>query len=71
MTNDTRFEKMLRRVGKDFYRTYISEVRIATTDGNINSLIQKVKRERADIVTADFRINAMASAVRQRYDYDI
>lgn len=66
---DARYSSMIRRVGKGFYRRYIYAVREAVGDDLIGSLIHRVTAERKDIVTVEFRIRAMASAVRQGYDY--
>lgn len=65
---DERYKKMVRRVGKDFYRKYIQEVRQAVADDLVASLIKRVSGERTDIDTVEFRIRAMASAVRKEYD---
>lgn len=67
-TKDERYEKMVRRVGKGFYRRYIQEVRQAVADDLVSALIKRVSSERTDIDTVEFRIRAMASAVRQGYD---
>lgn len=66
---DNRFSLMVKRVGMGFYRRYITAVREAVTEDLIGSLIRRVTAERRDIVTVEFRIRAMASAVRQGYDY--
>jgi hypothetical protein len=61
---------MVRSVGLDFYRTYIVDVRDAVKTNNIPVLIQRVRKERPDLDTVDYRINRMASAVRQGYDHN-
>lgn len=66
---DARYSAMIKRVGKGFYRRYIPAVREAVCDDLTGSLIRRVTSERKDIVTVEFRIRAMASAVRQGYDY--
>jgi len=66
---DKRYASMVRRVGKGFYSHYIRAVRQAVTDDLLGSLIRRVTDERKDIVTVEFRIRAMSSAVRQGYDY--
>ncbi len=66
---DRRYSPMVRRVGMGFYRQYIGEVRDAVREDLLGSLIRRVTAERSDIVTVEFRIHAMASAVRQGYDY--
>ena len=66
---DARYSAMINRVGKGFYRRYIVEVREAVSDDLTGSLIRRVTAERKDIVTVEFRIRAMSSAVRQGYDY--
>ena len=66
---DKRFAPFVKRVGMGFYRRYIEAVREAVSEELIGSLIRRVTAERKDIVTVDFRIRAMASAVRQGYDY--
>lgn len=66
---DTRYSSMVKRVGQGFYYRYIGAVRDAVADDLIGSLIRRVTLERRDIVTVEFRIRAMASAVRQGYDY--
>jgi hypothetical protein len=66
---DRRFSPMLKRVGMGFYRQYIGAVREAVREDLIGSLIRRVTAERRDITTVEFRIRAMASAVRQGYDY--
>ena len=65
---DSRYDKMVRRVGLAFYRDYLPEVRDAVRNDEIDSLIQKANGERPDIITAGFRIRAIASAFRQGYD---
>ncbi len=64
---DTRFDKMIRRVGQGFYSSYIGTVRDAVACGSLESLIRRVNNSRKDIVTVEFRLRAMASAVRQGY----
>jgi len=64
-----RYSAMIKRVGKSFYRQYIVAVREAVSDDLTGSLIRRVTAERKDIVTVEFRIRAMSSAVRQGYDY--
>lgn len=64
---DLLFQKMLRRVGKGFYYRYIGAVRKAISEDSLASLIRRVSAERNDIITVEFRIRAMASAVRQGY----
>lgn len=66
---NTRYSSMIKRVGHGFYYRYIGAVRDAVTDDLVSSLIRRVTSERRDIVTVEFRIRAMASAVRQGYDY--
>lgn len=66
---DTRYSSMIKRVGKGFYCRHIGAVRDAVRDGLIDALFRRVAAERKDIVTVEFRIRAMASAVRQGYDY--
>lgn len=66
---DARYSSMIKRVGKGFYRSYIYAVREAVHEDLLGSLIRRVTAERKDIVTVEFRIRAMASAVRQGYDY--
>ena len=66
---DKRYSPMVKSVGLGFYRRYIGAVREAVREDLIGSLIRRVTAERKDIVTVDFRIRAMASAVRQGYDY--
>lgn len=64
-----RYEQMIRRVGKRFYQCHIDAVRQAVADDLIGSLIKRVSLERPDIETVEFRIRAMASAVRLGYDF--
>lgn len=66
---DERYSAMIKRVGKGFYHRYIGSVREAVREDLIGSMIRRVTAERKDIVTVDFRIRAMASAVRLGYDY--
>lgn len=65
---EVRYEKMIRRVGKQFYQCHIDAVRQAVAVDLIGSLIERVSLEHPDIKTVVFRIRAMASAVRQGYD---
>mgnify|MGYP000995750246 CR=1 FL=1 len=64
---DQRFEKMLRRVGNAFYISHIKAVREAVADNLLGQLIRNVSLSRKDLVTVEFRLQAMASAVRQGY----
>ena len=64
---DQRFEKMLRRVGNAFYISHIEAVREAVADNSLGQLIRNVSLSRKDLVTVEFRLRAMASAVRQGY----
>jgi len=66
---DRRYSPMVKSVGMGFYRRYIRAVREAVREDLVGSLIRRVTAERRDIVTVEFRIRAMASAVRQGYDY--
>lgn len=66
---DVRYSSMIKRIGQGFYRQYICAVREAVADDLVGSLIRRVTAERKDIVTVEFRIRAMSSAVRQGYDY--
>lgn len=63
-----RYDKMMPRVGRGFYDDYIFSVREAVREESIASLVSEVKSARTDLVTVEFRIRAMASAVRQGYD---
>lgn len=65
---DTRYERMIHRVGVAFYRDYLPEVRAAVHKDEVDELVQKATCERTDLVTVKFRIHAIASAVRQGYD---
>lgn len=64
---DQRFEKMLRRVGSTFYNGHIAAVRDAVANNSLGLLIRNVSLSRKDLVTVEFRLRAMASAVRQGY----
>lgn len=64
---DQRFEKMVRRVGNAFYISHIAAVREAVADNSLGQLIRNVSLSRKDLVTVEFRLRAMASAVRQGY----
>ena len=64
---DQRFEKMLRRVGNTFYISHIAAVREAVANNSLGQLIRNVSLSRKDLVTVEFRLRAMASAVRQGY----
>lgn len=64
---DQRFEKMLRRVGSTFYMSHIAAVSEAVANNSLGQLIRNVSLSRKDLVTVEFRLRAMASAVRQGY----
>lgn len=65
-----RFRDMVRRVGRGFYERHIAEVRSAVKSRTLNKLIQTLSAANT-IGTVDYRVSAMASAVRNGYDFEI
>lgn len=65
-----KFRRMVRRVGKAFYSQHISDVREAVKNRTLKELIQTVSSN-GTIRTQKYRIRAMASAVRNGYDYEV
>lgn len=70
-----KFSRMLKRVGRAFYLRYLSAVREAVKNNSVKALFKEAalgwNGPYGKIETAKYRIRAIASAVRQGYDYDL
>jgi len=65
-----KFSDMVRRVGKRFYKRHIAEVRAAVRSRTVSRLIRALSKVYT-ISTVKYRVRAMASAVRNGYDFEI